>query len=206
VTTKHDTDKDFETDFDFGTPGERRVVALLQSRGLDVTWVEKELRPEFEDRARYSDQGVDILIGDWPFGIKTRHLDFSGPEDFPYPTIFLEETDRWERCERKPLAFIIANEEGSGGMVALCRDCDRMLWRKQGYWHKSGRRVECWAAPTSSCEDLEAFIVRCRRIPEMCNDIDKTTEVPARLSTNLEAKTPNVPSEQDARTPDSSRV
>lgn len=55
----------------------------------NVTIPETRIRPTVNAMREYSDDG-DIFVGDLKVEVKERKLRFTGPHDFPYPTMIVD--------------------------------------------------------------------------------------------------------------------
>lgn len=113
------SDNDFLGDKARGERVERAVAAMLMSYGLSVEVVEKGTRDRFEDRARFSDDGLDLLVEGMPVQVKGRFgYAFSNVATFPFETARLDSQYGWDRHHDKVVAYLLASGRGSGVVAA----------------------------------------------------------------------------------------
>jgi hypothetical protein len=73
-------------------------------------------RPTFEQRGAYKDDG-DLFVRwdhDSPvlrYEVKWRNLNFTGPHDYPHPTIFVDEVENMNTKGVRPDVYIITNKD-----------------------------------------------------------------------------------------------
>lgn len=110
-------DKLFKSEIKNGHKWELFVADYFRKCGLDVAVNEQRVRPNVEKRAQYSDNG-DIICNGHMIEIKSRRVKFTSPDDFPYPTLFVESCYRWRKKNPKPSALVCVSQE-TGKMIAI---------------------------------------------------------------------------------------
>jgi hypothetical protein len=119
------------------------------------------LRPSFDQRADYGD-AADLLVckgGDsWlPIEVKWRGLDFSGVEDFPFPTIFIDRAVKSQSTQ--PVCYFMVNR----GITHAAR----IDWRTHDHWigpntyhdAKKGYEVTVYECPLNLVHFLKLTVV-----------------------------------------------
>ena len=94
---------------------EQRVAWTCKVNGaVHVIGPEYQERPTYDERGHYRDQG-DLFVKwthDGPvlrYEVKWRKLNFTGPHDYPHPTIFVDEVANMNAKGVRPDAYIIVN-------------------------------------------------------------------------------------------------
>ena len=127
------------------------VGQWLRGRGYDVSIKPSVLRPDAASRHKFFDDG-DLAITQ---RIEVKHrpsLTFTCAQDYPYPTVFLDETYKIDRHPPQSLfAYIILNAEGSACCVILSGT--RSHWVKETIFDKvQNRECENYACPVDRCK------------------------------------------------------
>jgi hypothetical protein len=77
-----------------------------------------------------------------------RNIDFSCREDYPYPTVFVDEYYKIENKEDRPLCYVIENKEGS--YCAVIYNYTKKHWVIEKHYDPIQQRIcEFYAAPKS---------------------------------------------------------
>jgi len=106
--------------FDEAKGGQRwqeYVARFLGRCGLDATSAPLMLRKDIDDAWKFRDTH-DIWCEGLPIEVKSRKVRFTTPDDFPYPTIFVDTVKKWEGREWKPFAYICISTM-TGRMICL---------------------------------------------------------------------------------------
>jgi len=146
-----------------------RYVLIVGSRllaaGLTVRAPPSERRQRVEDRHQWQ-QDVDLYVGradpalpGTPLAIevKSRGLQFTGPTDFPYPTVFVDTVSGWDARRPPPSAVVIVSQQ-TGAMIVV-RGARRGAWRKILTFDRQRRIHDTWyAAPRHTLQAFEEFL------------------------------------------------
>lgn len=120
------------------------AAKLLRHRGHPVSIAAFEVRGDVEDRYDYQDEAD--LWASRPIEVKHRDLDFTCAQDYPYPSVFIDEkykfnADAW--------FYLILNEDLTHFVFAEVQD--RPLWRE--IERKSQGTTRTWlSAPTNTVD------------------------------------------------------
>ena len=137
------------------------VLNAIQSHGYWGTVHPLRIRPDFADRADYSD-AYDILVGSAPHGtsvqwmhhhdVKARTRSFETPEDFPFPTVIIEPASRFHsRGDTLPDYFTHVSRY-TGKIIVVPTD-DVSKWDIE---YKKGRKYI--TAPKELCVSFDDYI------------------------------------------------
>ena len=81
-----------------------------------------KIRKNHDEINKYSDSGdVIVFLNNerYSFECKSRNLEFTNKENYPYDTVFVDRTKTWERKRNnKPLAIIIISQQ-TGKLVVV---------------------------------------------------------------------------------------
>ena len=94
------------------------VGARLRDEGLTVNVTPMDVRANVDDRHRFADE-IDLFIGAAavPIDVKSRALTFTGAEDYPYDTAFVDTVKGWDRKPVKPRAIVLVSQTTLGMTV-----------------------------------------------------------------------------------------
>lgn len=109
--------------------------------GFSIWMPPETTRPTEAERFNYSDDG-DLMIA-MRVEHKSRTFNFTSREDFPYPTLIVDEKYKEDKktAEKGPLGVCIV-ESGDAGCVAVVYGWTRSRWRVEKIWDKKQKR-EC---------------------------------------------------------------
>jgi len=105
----------FQARLEEGKRYESYVCEYLKDHGIDAVCPEDTSQTIQE----FTRTNQDVLLGDGKvLEVKSRRSTcvFTGPEDFPYDTVFVDTTRGWERKDVKPFAYVIVSQD-TGAMV-----------------------------------------------------------------------------------------
>lgn len=131
----------------------QKVGEWLKGKGFDVLVRPTICAPNKEERYDYADDG-DIEIR-FRVEVKKRHnVQFTCKEDYPYPTIFLDETYKVDGWGPGTLyAYIVLSKDAKH--AALVPRNTRMQWVKRETWDTvSQRSQQVYEVP----KDLAHFV------------------------------------------------
>lgn len=140
ILAKHDPD--FEQDLEKSKEAQERAIRWLNFEGYTVIAPPVQCRPDIKKRAAFSDKGdLFILKG---CEIKRRSLEFTCREDFPYPTIFIDIANNFDKKTPKPETYLIFCQDMSHAVFVDVR-ATRDQWTKTTKWDRGRNRTlyEC---------------------------------------------------------------
>lgn len=140
--------EEFTTDF-FNSFGSVFIVgAYLQRLGFNIVVPVPEIRPNEAERMKYMDNG-DLLVT-MPVQVKERSIQFSCAADYPYPTIFIDET---YKIKKDTFMYVIVSSDHR--YAALIDRSTRSHWVKETIFDKKQDR-ECVNAACP--KELASFV------------------------------------------------
>jgi len=138
----YDFDRDdptFKEDLAASQDAVERVARWLRDRGNAVIVRPTFVRPEAKQMTEYSDDGDLEIIQ--RVEVKRRGFAFSSKEDYPYPTVFIDNCHTVENARPKPYGYVILNEAMTTALIVDCRT--RSTWGKREVWDKKKGRNRC---------------------------------------------------------------
>jgi hypothetical protein len=99
------------------------VAAYLRNAGLDVEITPMEWRKTIEHRGEFADEyDLSVIGARVPIhvDVKSRALGFTTPEDYPYPTAFVDTVSGWDAKAHKPSAIVLVSQL-TGAMLVIPR-------------------------------------------------------------------------------------
>ncbi len=140
--------KEFTTDF-FNSFGSVFIVgAYLQRLGFKIVVPVPEIRPDEAERMKYMDEG-DLLVT-MPVQVKERSIQFSSAEDYPFQTIFIDET---YKIKKDTFMYVIVSSDHL--YAALIDRSTRKHWVTESIFDsKQDRQCDNAACPT----ELASFV------------------------------------------------
>lgn len=128
------------------------VARYIHSRGgWEVKIAPLAIRPSFEDRRLHGDNG-DIHVRfagveEWTrIEVKRRSFDFTGPEDFPYPTFYLERRNRMGTHGPADTYFVVSQSLTHAGII-------------------KGATFDSWLGPTTFFDRARGHEANCYEVP-----------------------------------------
>jgi hypothetical protein len=114
----------FRRQVERGLEAEQAVARKLLAEGLWVWhpvprfiegFAPGEFPATYSDVITQNDQRVKANLE-----IRAKACAFSGPEDFPFPTAYLDKSRRWATRTDDPMFFVLYSEPTEGIMVVPC--------------------------------------------------------------------------------------
>jgi hypothetical protein len=132
-----------------------KVCAWLRRIGVEAFLRPPSLRPTEAERWEFSDDGDIAIVEDCQIKrveVKTRNLEFSTRETYPYPTVFIDETYHVDRLDHIPLlAYVIVSRDRMHCCVIPAHTKDQ--WGKVTVHDASqGRDCTNYAADPDLCD------------------------------------------------------
>ena len=115
-----------------------KVANWLKACGYDPEVAEVRVRDKVENMRAFTDNG-DLFVHGERIEAKQRMLKFSSKESFPYPTIIVDVAHAWDRAEKKPIAYILTNEDTTNCLVVLGSTFES--WKKVSKWDRAKKRI-----------------------------------------------------------------
>lgn len=125
------------------------VAAWMAKHNCDVLIRPTVVRPDFESRNDYADHG-DIEIRQ-RVEVKHRSIDFTSVDDYPYPTVIVDEKYKVDRIPRSKLwGYLIVNRQGTH--VCCVKPDTQAQWLVESkHDNKDGQRREFYVCPKGLC-------------------------------------------------------
>lgn len=152
----HDEGREFLDRLSGSATGVMRVASWLAKRSFNVritpmpVWATKA-----ERQARWQDGGdIEIIKR---IEVKRRAIPFTTAEDYPYPSVFIDEVYKVDEALRDVEYWVILNHDMSH--MAMVRPSTRRHWLIEEHFDPIQKRVCRWyACPTDfvsfrSCDD-----------------------------------------------------
>jgi len=117
------------------------AAQLLRHKGVEVSLSPFEVRPDVSERYEYQDEAD--LFARRPIEVKKRDLDFSCEDDYPYPSIYIDEK---YKLNEEAWFYMILNESLTHFILAETRLSKR--WGESAKRHK-GTELTFVTAPYS---------------------------------------------------------
>jgi len=115
----------FFKELDQSVPFTRSVGERLMAEGFRVQIPEISKRRSVEERYAYADE-VDLRVlltpRAVPLEVKSRRLAFTGPDDYPFATAFVDTVSGWNAKQAKPPFVILVSRKTPGGLVAVATE------------------------------------------------------------------------------------
>jgi hypothetical protein len=132
------------------------IAKKLREDGIDVTEPEKSFRKNYSDRRKYRDE-VDLYANGMRVEVKSRTINWTTLEDFPYPDIMVDTTKKWDSHKEKPVATI--NVCKSTGAIIIVPGKSESKWVKRCRTDKdSGFESEFYFAPSEVWVEYEKLV------------------------------------------------
>jgi hypothetical protein len=129
-----------------------RIAAhWLQSLGFDVRVKPLRIRPDEAHMAEFADQGDLEIIHRRRVEVKRRiDIEFTGPDDYPYPTVFVDVAHTWDRAVNKPYAYLIFNKDAS--VCIIVKGETAQHWIKRQHFDAAKQRERTfYECPVEFC-------------------------------------------------------
>jgi hypothetical protein len=154
------SDNEFLSEVSRGHAAERAVAETLRGHGLVVDLPEQRVRSRFEDAESFNDGGIDIFVEGRPVQIKQRAgYAFSGPIDFPYPTVWVTTLSEWEKARgNHPRAYILVSSDLSGHIVVPYSLYGLLTFDTERYDPTRRATRRAVEIPTKACWTIGQFV------------------------------------------------
>jgi hypothetical protein len=148
---------DFEQELDRGHRAERLVAIELLDYHFTVRLGDIE-EGEIGD-------SIDIFADNCLLEIKSRSESFTNGDDWPFPSAFVGDPERWKRDGYRPCAVVYVSEQNVGGIFAInASDRARATWTEQEiYDSRCGFHRATVSAPRSCFVSWRQLIDHIRR-------------------------------------------
>lgn len=145
-------DNEFLRDLDESMLDEIIAAQWLVRIGFPVTWIPKTVRPSYEERYDYVDDG-DLLLPT-RMEVKRRKgddMDFTTLDEYPHKTVFVDEVYKVDRKHRLPLfSYIVLNRTRTHA-IAIPRHTQNRWVKETVSDRKQGRKCHNYACPKELC-------------------------------------------------------
>lgn len=173
------TDDVFRHDALRGDAAARLVAIELLLAGLNVQKQPLALRPDRAQAAQYDDGGVDLYVGSYPIQVKLRSAyRFSGPADFPFPTVIFDSRAGFERHVQKPVAYVLVSGDLHGYVVVPRRAYAHAQVEVRQDQTRNAATREFLACPIEHVWSIHDLISAARTLPGCRSTTTPATEAP----------------------------
>jgi hypothetical protein len=150
----------FLEDFRKSIRAVERFAALLRRKNVSVWLSPTEMTPDVESRMDYADSG-DLML-QLRAEHKVRTIQFTSREDFPFPTIIIDEKYKVDAKAKQSALFAYFIESSDGQCVACVYGHTKHRWKtKDAYDKKQGRDCTYYVVPIECvrfCKPEEIFL------------------------------------------------
>ena len=148
-----------------GKEWEHKVAQALRDRGIDAVVVSEEATFD-KPREHYTKNDVDILVNpdsDRPtvIEVKSRRdtCTFTGPADFPFPTVFVDTLQGWQGKATKPDYYLFVSQ--NTGCILALPTTDRRRWKVKKIFDRGyGYPTKTIIAPAEELKSLDWLVER----------------------------------------------
>lgn len=116
------------------------VTRYLHNQGHTVLVRPVSIRPSFEKRWEYIDDGDLEIIQSKHIEVKHRDIDFSGTHDFPFDQVFIDSCYKYDTKKQKPYAYFLVNKKMTGAFIVKCETAPQ--WTKATTYTANMKREE----------------------------------------------------------------
>ena len=149
------TTKKFRAELMKGYLWQLYIAQILRENGYDV-----KVPPLTHGNAKDFKDEEDILANGKIVECKSRNLDFTSAEDFPYDTVLIDTVESWETKIRKPVMYVCVSQL-TGATIALDVQKNRENWSEVTIWDSVRRfRVHSYEAPRQCWGPLDVIAQR----------------------------------------------
>lgn len=152
------SDENFLNDLESSRRAVNEFAEKLRQKGFEVWLPPQRTRPDAAQREEYADAG-DMMV---PVRVehKVRNLHFHSREDYPYPTVIVDEAYKVESKESDPVfLYVIENAERTAAAVVY--GWTRRHWQiEEVYDAKQNRKCRNYTVPVKYvrfCDPQEVF-------------------------------------------------
>lgn len=105
-------------------------------------------------------QSEDVVVGRHVIEVKSRNLKFSGPENFPFQTIFVDTVEGYDLKDKKPALYVVISQL-TGDMIAIETARTFEYWTKSRVYDRvRGVYISVYECPREYWEGLEPAMGR----------------------------------------------
>lgn len=145
----------FEAELRKGYKWQLHVASQLEALGYSAISGAYVMRANIADARLFADT-ADITIGDHVVEVKSRNLSFTGPDDYPYDTVFIETVSSYDSRARKPALYACVSQL-TGATIGLDAAKTRDSWTICKKWDSVRKiHVTNYVAPASLWQPLDA--------------------------------------------------
>lgn len=138
--TKYDYDKmdpHFIEDLAKSQEAVQLVADWLSGFGYKVTIPPIEVRPDPSVMSDYSDNG-DIKV-EMTVEVKRRGFNFTGADDYPYPTAIVDNCLAFDRKTPMPHSYVLLSNDMKAALIVLCST--KKFWQRVERLDRAKSRV-----------------------------------------------------------------
>ena len=144
------SDADFIKDFDASHKYVKMVADWFERKGIKTRKQEPQLRPTFETRGQYRDNGDFEIV----LKVEVKHrcnIDFTCEVDYPYPTVFVDAAEKMDADRLKNLyGVFVLNKAGT--VAAFIPRGTLSHWQKVERYDPTYQRMSLfYAVPKELC-------------------------------------------------------
>jgi len=140
-----------------GNKTELFLAERLAEAGIVVV---KPEYPEGMPTSYYTLNQVDLIANDKVLEVKGRNYNFTGVGDFPYPTLFVEGTDGFDKKVNVPEFYVNVSNK-TGAIIALDVAATRDSWTVEQVTDRQRRYTyPMYVSRTDQWIDWDDFIAR----------------------------------------------
>jgi hypothetical protein len=124
---KRQSDASFKRRLKKSQDGVDATKVWFESRGHKIEKPKTRIRPSYEQRFEYMDDGDLLLIQEKDgkevkriIEVKTKSVDFDSVESYPYKDIVLDEVykvNRLRKNKNRPVAYVLVNKSLTGALI-----------------------------------------------------------------------------------------
>lgn len=161
---------DFADALRTGSEYELKVAALLMREGFFCSMPQL---PEESDTADYTTHQKDVvvLVGGRQavLEVKSRSFAFTGPDDYPYSTVFIDTVSGFDNKKVTPAVVIIISQQ-TGSILVVPVKSTRQHWEKETkYIPGRGHQETCYAIDPHLTKSWDWFTDKLQEVKEYEN-------------------------------------
>jgi hypothetical protein len=145
-----------------GHAWQRLPFEYLRAHGFAVDMPALEVRTNYADRHRFKNQ-ADLFVQGRRVEVKAIPARFTGPHDWPFGAVFVDEVKKFDSKDPKPVAYIMVSQE-TGGMVCLKADPRHFEIRRGVRDKVRGTVIAVYTVPTHRLRTLDVLVAYFTRV------------------------------------------
>ena len=110
-TTWSENDELFIKELKEGHEWQSYPALFFKLHGLKVEMPKLTIRENISEADKWKDS-FDFIIEDLPFEHKSRNIEFTCPQDYPYDTVFIDTVKGWDQKAIKPSYIFTSKTTG----------------------------------------------------------------------------------------------